>query len=73
MRQFAIAQDLLEQTWPDCLARVNRNHGRTSVRMTKKVVTPSYANRLETEAAECRNQCLARDSQAFCHAATVIR
>jgi hypothetical protein len=61
MRQAAIAQDSLKQSRPNCLAGVNRNHGRTSVRMTKKVMTPSYANRLKTETDEGRDQCLASD------------
>lgn len=73
MREFAIAQDLLEQSRPECLARVNGNHRRTSVGMTKKVMTASHANRLETDAGERSNECLACDSQGLRHAATVIR
>ena len=72
-RQLAVAEDLLQQTGPQRLTRVDRHHGAPTILVTKKVMAPSDANDLKTCFRQASDQFTASDPRAPAHAAMVIR
>jgi hypothetical protein len=50
-RDFAVTQNLRQETWPNCLTTMNRNYRATPIRVSEKMVAAIDANHLKSKLA----------------------